>query len=167
MIQSVCVVRLCGYDTQHGCAWNVSFRHTDQVALSWALKVFVCKFQTYVFFFFLVLFCFVFVFSFCFCFCLCFCLFVFFFWLFCLVLFCFLFFCFVFVFFLTFKILFEQNYLSLIMPIYWMINVISPICSHAIQKILMVWVCIIFIFRSHVIRTQTINIFTYCMNKRR
>ena len=46
-----------------------------------------------------------------------------------------------------------------------MINSLPPVCSHAIRTILMVWVRITLGFQPRVIRTQTINIFSYCMNK--
>ena len=46
-----------------------------------------------------------------------------------------------------------------------MINSLPPVCSHAIRAILMVWVRITLGFQPCVIRTQTINIFSYCMNK--
>ena len=46
-----------------------------------------------------------------------------------------------------------------------MINSLPPVCSHAIRTTLMVWVCITLGFQPRVIRTQTINIFSYCMNK--
>ena len=42
---------------------------------------------------------------------------------------------------------------------------VIPVCSHAIRKILMVWVRITWDFQPHVIQTQTINIFSYCMSK--
>ena len=48
---------------------------------------------------------------------------------------------------------------------YWVINSLPPVCSHAIQTILMVWVRITLGFQPRVIRTQTINIFSYCMNR--
>ena len=46
-----------------------------------------------------------------------------------------------------------------------MINSLPSVCSHAIRTILMVWVRITLGFQPRVIRTQTINIFSYCMNK--
>ena len=49
--------------------------------------------------------------------------------------------------------------------VYWVINSLPPVCSHAIRTILMVWVRITLGFQPRVIRTQTINIFSYCMNK--
>ena len=49
--------------------------------------------------------------------------------------------------------------------VYWVINSLPPVCSHAIRKILLVWVRITLGFQPRVIRTQTINIFSYCMNK--
>ena len=49
--------------------------------------------------------------------------------------------------------------------VYWVINSLPPVCSHAIRTILMVWVRITLGFQPCVIQTQTINIFSYCMNK--
>ena len=49
--------------------------------------------------------------------------------------------------------------------VYWVINSLPPVCSHAIRTTLMVWVRITLGFQPRVIRTQTINIFSYCMNK--
>ena len=49
--------------------------------------------------------------------------------------------------------------------VYWVINSLPSVCSHAIRTILMVWDRITLGFQPRVIRTQTINIFSYCMNK--
>ena len=48
---------------------------------------------------------------------------------------------------------------------YWVTNSLPPVCSHAIRTILMVGVRITLSFQPRVIWTQTINIFSYCMNK--
>ena len=60
---------------------------------------------------------------------------------------------------------FPRHFQSCKIHVYWMINSLSPVCSHAIRTILMVWVRITRGFQPRVIRTQTINIFSYCMNK--